>query len=195
MKQLIFLLFAIGLSQAPASAQSRADSLPAPQSQQFRKIIGLNMTPLVTQLIPLNRSNAREAGPFLLRFKTYGRRNRVAFRFSLGVHIVPDENSDFDNPQLNIAMGWEKRRSLGGRWAYTRGFDLLILAGDLNTPGSTQDDETIMLGGGPVWGIEYFFDRRISIGTEATLAMGFSPDIGVVMQIIPPVGIFLNHYF
>lgn len=192
-KILLFLMLAA--SVGALSAQSLRDTLVRPEQLGFRKSIGLNMTPLVTQLIPLNRSDPREAGPYLVHFKTFGLRNRHAFRFSLGLHIVPDENSDFGDPQLNIAMGWEKRRSLGGRWAYTRGFDFVLLAGDLNVPGNDQSEDTAFLGGGPVWGIEYFVAPRISIGTEASLIIGVVPDFGFAADIIPPVGLFLNHYF
>ncbi|HNL38402.1 MAG TPA: hypothetical protein PKH43_04700 [Saprospiraceae bacterium] len=92
-------------------------------------------------------------------------------------------------------MGWEKRRSLGGRWSYTRGFDFVILGGDLNIPGTNQSSETAFLGGGPVWGLEYFIQPRISIGTEASLIVGLVPDFGFAVDFIPPVGLFLNHYF
>ena len=177
------------------TAQSRRDSIARPELRSFRKNIGLNMTPLITQLIPLNRSNPRQAGPYLVHFKTYGTRNRAAFRFSMGMHLVPDNNGNVDNPQINIGMGWEKRRSLGGRWSYTRGFDFVILTGDLNVPGNANNDEVVVFGGGPVWGLEYFIDQRISIGTEVSMVLGFAPDFGVTFDIIPPVGLFLNHYF
>lgn len=198
MPERLFALLIFCCSAIAAQAQQhRSDSIPAPETQRYRRIVGLNMTPLITQLIPLNRSNPREAGPFLVRFKKYGPKNRSAFRFSLGLHVVADDNGDVDDPQLNLAIGWEKRRSLGGRWAYTRGFDFMILTGDLNVPGSSSNEEVARLALGPVWGLEYFFDKRMSIGTEATLAVGFSPDseFGVTLEIIPPVGVFLNHYF
>lgn len=194
-KKLFLLTLLAFLTSEILVAQTRSDSLSRPEQVGFRKNVGLNMTPLVTQLIPLNRSNPREAGPYLIHFKAYGPRNRYAFRFSAGFHLVPDGNGDLDDPQLNIAMGWEKRRSLGGRWAYTRGFDFVILGGDLNVPGNNQSQENGFLGGGPVWGIEYFIQPRISIGTEASLIMGLVPDFGFAIDFIPPVGLFLNHYF
>lgn len=195
MKQSFALIIGLFFCLSCLCGQSAGDSLPKPEPKQYRRIVGLNMTPLVTQLIPFNRSNPREAGPFLLRFKRYGARYKTAFRFSLGMHVVPDENSDFNNPQLNLAFGWERRRSISRRWSYTRGFDFMILGGALNVPG-TENTEALTFAVGPMYGIEYFIDPRMSIGCEAVLALGFSPDaVGVVLQIIPPVGIFLNHYF
>lgn len=197
-KFLITFALLLGLSGV-MPAQSHIDSIPRPELQGFRKNIGLNMTPLITQLVPFNRSNPRQAGPYLVHFKSYGKRNRAAFRFSMGLHLLPDNNGDVQNPQINVAMGWEKRRSLGRRWSYTRGFDFVFLAGDLGIPGTSQNDEVVVLGGGPVWGIEYFIDPRISVGTEAALILGFSPDFDFgpipVLDILPPVGIFINHYF
>ena len=154
-KKLFLLTLLAILSGTSLLAQTKADSLSRPEQLGFRKNVGLNMTPLVTQLIPLNRSNPNDAGPYLIHFKTFGPRNRYAFRFSAGFHIVPDANGDLEDPQLSISMGWEKRRSLGGRWSYTRGFDFVILGGDLNIPGTNQSSETAFLGGGPVWGLEY----------------------------------------
>lgn len=33
-----------------------------------------------------------------------------------------------------------------------------------------------------MWGIEYFFDRKMSIGVEAVLAVGFSPSSDLVVE-------------
>ncbi len=195
MKQYFTLLVGLCFFLPVLTGQSAGDSLRKPEQPQFRRIAGLNMTPLVTQLIPFNRSNPREAGPFLLRFKRYGQRAKTAFRFSLGLHVVPDDNGDVNDPQLNLAFGWERRRSISRRWSYSRGFDFMILGGAMNVPG-TDNTEAFTFAIGPMYGIEYFLDPRMSIGCEAVLALGFSPDAeGIILEIIPPVGIFLNHYF
>ncbi|MEO6759650.1 MAG: hypothetical protein ABIO24_09370, partial [Saprospiraceae bacterium] len=102
MKQLFILLFSLIFFQSVLQAQSPTDTLSKPLIKKYRRIAGLNMTPLVTQLVPFNRSNPREAGPFLLRFKRYGPQYKSAFRFSLGIHLVPDESGDIANPQLNL---------------------------------------------------------------------------------------------
>jgi len=197
MKNFPALIFPILLLSCFLHAQSAADSLRfQPNVKQFHKIAGLNMSPLVTQLIPFNRASPKEAGPFLLRFKSYGKKGKTAFRFSLGVHLVADSNGDLDDPQVNLAMGWEKRKSISRRWSYTKGFDFMLLAGDLNIPGTAKDENFAAFGLGPLWGIEYMIDRRISIGTEAVLLLGVTLEDGIgVFDILPPVGLFLNHYF
>lgn len=193
----LFVLLLLVAFATVVNAQSTSDTLKVnPGPKQFRKIVGLNLSPLVTQLIPFNRSDPKEAGPYLLRFKAYGPKGKSAFRFSMGIHIIPDGDDNVDDPQLNLAFGWEKRRSISRRWSYTKGFDFMILAGDLNIPGNKSGEDFVAFAAGPVWGIEYFIERRISVGVEAALVLGFSPSSGtVVFDILPPVGLFLNHYF
>jgi hypothetical protein len=176
-----------------AGAQSHTDSIPA---FRHRKVIGMNLSPLAAKFIPFKEADDQLAGPFQMRFKAYGPKNAYAFRFSMGIRILPDENGEPVDPQLNLAIGWERRRSLTQKWIYTRGMDFMLLAGDLNVPGNIGNEENAMVGFGPVWGIEYLMDRRLSIGVESTLFLGYSisQDV-VVFNIIPPVGIFLNHYF
>jgi hypothetical protein len=193
----VFLAAAL-LAALPAIGQSAADSTVR-ATYARKRIVGLNMTPLVTQLIPLNRSDSKEAGPFLLRFKKYGSAGRSAFRFSLGFHLRTDENGEVDDPQFSFALGWEKRRSISRRWSYTRGFDFMVLGGDLNIPGNNtlaEDEVGIGFAVGPVWGMEYAIDPRVTLGVEAALAIGWSPGFeGVIFEVLPPVGLFLSHYF
>lgn len=160
-----------------------------------RRIVGLNMTPLLTQLAPFNRSSPRDAGPYLAHFKWYGPSGKTAFRMSLGFRLRGDEfDLELDDPQLNFAIGWEKRRNISRRWSYTRGFDFMFLAGDQDIPGNDTPFEPF-IGFGPAWGIEWAIDPNITLGTEATLALGFSPDIGPQVELLPPVGIYLHYYF
>ncbi len=195
MKQYLIAFTCLLFAGRGLYGQSLTDSLKVPKQAGYHRIVGLNMTPLVTQLIPFNRSNPREAGPFLLRFKHYGPRMKSAFRFSMGLHLTPGEFDDFEDPQISLALGWEKRRSISPHWSYTRGFDFMFLGGDLNIPGNSNSDNATFAVG-PLFGIEYFFDKRMSIGCEAVLALGFSPSAEtIVIDILPPVGIFLNHYF
>lgn len=188
-----WLVLFIGCIWSGLGAQTPADSLS--NTFRYRKIVGLNMTPLLTQLVPFNRSDPKDAGPFLVHFKSYKRSSRVAFRFSLGVHLVPNGDFDFDNPQAALAIGWEKRRSISRRWSYTKGFDLMFFGGPLNVPGSEEVNDAV-IAVGPVWGLEFALDRRITIGCEAALSLGLSLTQEIIsFNLIPPVGVFLNHYF
>ena len=162
---------------------------------QGRRIVGLNMSPLLTQLVPFNRSNPRDAGPYLAHFKWYNSTGRTAFRMSLGVRLRESEfDFELDDPQLNFAIGWEKRRNISRRWSYTRGFDFMFLAGDQDIPGNEESFDPF-IGFGPAWGIEWAIEPHITLGTEATLAIGVVPDIGPQVELLPPVGIYLHYYF
>ncbi len=179
------LLLVFGAEMLPAQSLVRDTSFA--QTFRQRRSVGLNMTPLLTQLVPFNRSDPRNAGPFLLRFKWNNTARTTAFRMSMGFNLTLDA---FDNetPQLNFAIGFEKRRSISQRWSYTRGLDLVFLAGDSGIPGN-ESEEFGGIGLGPVFGIEYAIAPRITLGTEGMLAIGLP-----LLIVIPPVGVFLNYH-
>jgi hypothetical protein len=196
MKQIFTLVAFLSIATALCGQKANKDTTDLNISNwPYRKIIGFNMTPLVTQLIPFNRSNPREAGPFLMRFKRYNFERTRAFRFSMGLAVVNfDDNSD-PSFSLNLAFGSEKRKSISDRWSYTKGFDFMILVGNKNIPGNSSSDQA-SIGVGPVWGIEYTIGKRITVGTEAALNLGVNLNFDVIInfEILPPVGIFLNYY-
>src|SRR5690349_4874821 len=110
MKQsFVWLVVLLCFAVSTAGAQSaKRDSINATYSR--RNVVSLNMTPLLTQLVPFNRADPNEAGPFLVRFKRYGTVGTSAFRFSMGIHVREVDGDEPDDLQLNIAVGWEKRR-------------------------------------------------------------------------------------
>jgi hypothetical protein len=191
-----FLLAAAWLA-GPASARAQTaeeDTLRIVETYTRRRMVGLNLTPLLTQLVPLNRADPRESGPYLVRFKKYGPLGRSGFRFSMGVRVGLDEIEE-ERIQLNLAFGFERRRSISKRWSYTRGFDAMILAGDLATPGTDTAEDAFAIAVAPVWGIEFAIDDYMTVGAEAALALGLAFEEGVFFEILPPVGVFLQHYF
>lgn len=157
------------------------------------KIVGLNMTPLLVQLIPFNRSNPRVTGPFYLSTKRYKKPN-TGFRFGIGLDIDPAGDEEGEEAFLNLRIGWEKRKAFSQRWAYYGGFDFMFIAGDLNILGA-KSDETGAFGVAPVWGIEYALTEQIYLSTETALFLGIdfgSFDSVPRFEFIPPVSIFLN---
>lgn len=192
----LFLFGGLTLSCAAVFAQTDADAPRKSDAAYFRgrRIVGLNMSPLLTQLVPFNRSDPRDAGPYLAHFKWYNSTGKTAFRMSLGFRLRADGDLETDDVQISFAIGWEKRRHISRRWSYTRGFDFMFLGGDQNIPGSDTQFEPF-IGFGPAWGIEWAIEPNITLGTEATLAMGFVPDVGPQVELLPPVGIYLHYYF
>lgn len=187
---------ALTIASTPLAAQNTEhDSLHSLSvtDWRFRKIVGFNTTPLLAQLIPFNRSNPREVGPYLMRFKRY-KPNGRAFRFSMGINM--NFTNDDNEIGVNFGFGRERRRGFAQRWVYTRGFDFNILLGNINLPGQSTANGVI-LGCGPLWGLEYALAPHITVGTETALVMGLSlSDFGLNLsfQIIPPVALFVHYY-
>ena len=157
------------------------------------RIVGLNMTPLLVQLIPFNRSNPSVTGPFYVSTKKYKKSN-VGFRFGIGLDIDPAGDEEGEEAFFNLRIGWEKRKAFSQRWAYYGGFDFMFIGGDLNILGA-KSEETGAFGVAPVWGIEYALTEHIYLSTETALFLGI--DFGAFdsvprFEFIPPVSLFLN---
>lgn len=189
------LLFAINSrAQFYISSDSTAPAISPKRYNEYfppARITALNMSPLLTYLIPFNRSNPRLSGPIQARFR-YARKGKAAFRMGLGVSII--NNLDGDNTNfLNMELGWERRRNLSKRWAYVRSTQLFFSAGRVNVPGSTLS-EVPGIGLGWGMGVEYALAKGITLSTEAMLLAPFLNDDGFNFEFLPPVGLFLNYY-
>lgn len=152
------------------------------------KMIGLNMTPLLTQLIPFNRSNPTVAGPYMMTYRSY--RGNNAFRFGLGSNL---SNETFNNntATFNMRMGWEKKKSFYENWSYSFGLDFFISGGGFNISNASNTEAGIF-GTGLVWGIEYFLNPKVSLNVETAFYLGAGGDDGPSILFIPPVGLTLN---
>lgn len=154
------------------------------------RIVGMNTTPLLTQLIPFNRTNPRLSGPYSMTYRAFTGRN--AFRFGLGMSLSDD---DFINRtiNLNVRFGWQRKKSFYQRWSYGFGLDFFIVAGGFNTLGSQRNfDDDAGFGLGPVWEMEYAINKRVRASIESALFLGGGFDDGAVFTFIPPVAVYLN---
>ncbi len=152
------------------------------------KMIGLNMTPLLTQLIPFNRSNPTVAGPYMMTYRSY--RDNNAFRFGLGANLS-DESFNNSTATFNMRMGWEKKKSFYESWSYSFGLDFFISGGGFNLS-NASNSESGVFGTGVVWGIEYFVNPKVSLNVETAFYLGAGGDDGPTILFIPPVGLTLN---
>lgn len=161
------------------------------------RIFCMNMSPLLTQLVPFNRSNPLVTGPYVVRFKKYN--NNSALRFGLGAnfHILSEDNAD---RILNIHMGWERRKRVSGRIAMTAGVDGFLSVGGFNIAGGNSqgndeffDDFEGGIGVGPVWGLEYALTQNITISTETALHIPIASTLGLFL--IPPTAVYINYRF
>ena len=150
-------------------------------------MIGLNVTPLLSKLVPFNRTNPLITGPYMMTYRAY--RGRNAFRFGLGANV---SSSSFSNnsTSLNMRMGWERKKSFYEQWSYSFGLDFFVSGGSFNLVDNNQNEDGAF-GLGFVWGIEYFFNPKVSLNIETAFYLGGGDD-GPVFQFIPPVGLNLN---
>jgi hypothetical protein len=203
MKYLLLIACFWGISTQLLTAQDtisveRSSIETSPLTSKYypkSRIIGLNMTPLLTQLIPFNRADPRDFGPFLMRFKNY-KNGKNAIRFGLGVQILGEDiffSTEESKTFLNIQWGWERRKNISDRWSYTKGIEAVALIGNSNLP-NERNSESVSVGVGLPWGIEYAIAPRITLSTEIELVLLVS-EFGPTIRLLPPVGLFLNYYF
>ncbi|MBK7468500.1 MAG: hypothetical protein WAS56_12835 [Saprospiraceae bacterium] len=161
------------------------------ETRAKNKEIGVNMTTFVSQFVPFG-SNFPKGGPFGYSFKKYG--SKAAFRFGLGMSVAVEENEEDIN--LHIRLGYERRKKLNDRWAYTRGLDFALMAGNWNIPGISTGLFSTAIGFGPVIGIEYYIFPNVYLSTESYIFFGYGGDgefdSGPVFRILPPTGLMLN---
>lgn len=154
------------------------------------RVVGLNTTPLLTQLVPFNRTNPQLSGPYTMTYRAFTGRN--AFRFGLGMSLS-EADADNGNLNLNMRFGWQRKKSFYERWSYGFGLDFFIVTGGFNTIGSQREfDEDGGFGLGPVWEMEYAINKRVRLSIESALFLGGGFDTGAVFTFIPPVALYLN---
>jgi hypothetical protein len=188
--KILLLSFCIAFYNA-LSGQNPVETAKTNDFYPKARVVGLNMTPLITHFVPFNRADPKQAGPFLIRFRNYGKKNN-AFRLGLGVSILSDDFTDnITDNFLHLQIGWEKRKNISQRWAYYRAFDFILSVGNNKTPGGNNDnDDTGGLGVGFGMGMEYAIARNVTLSTEAQLMLLLPRGI----ELVPPVGLFLNYY-
>ena len=187
MKQVFFALYILLIFSVVSNGQTETSNTVLEESSikfpDRYKVVGLNVTPLLTQLIPFNRSNPLTSGPYFMTYRVYNGRN--AFRYGLGTNIS-NNSIDDNNVFLNLRLGWERRKSFYKRWSYSFGFDTFLSGGGFNLADNGNDD-FLRVGVGFVWGMEYFINPKVSLNIETALYFG-----NTLFQFIPPVGLNLN---
>lgn len=150
---------------------------------------GMNISPLLIQVLPLNRGSNR-TGPYGFSYTRINRKNKI-FRLGLGIFV---DEFDEDNSHINLRIGGGKLRKISEKWHLMTGWDLMIFAGSFNTP-STENSDDGGIGFGPYMGIQYYLTSNISLSTESRLFMGTSVNSGVTFRVIPPISVFVNVNF
>ena len=156
------------------------------------KQVCFNITPLASQFIPFNAINPFTTGPVNIGIKIFN--NNLAYRFGVGVNLVTNDLTN-ENLHLNLRNGFEIRKKINEKWYYAHGCDALLSLGNLNLPGNTAGDVTVLIGVAPFWGVEYSFGKNLSLSTETSLLIGIDSNGeggNLRLQFIPPIALFLN---
>ena len=186
--KIVSWVFLVALTYLSAQGQSDSLAVELPLPYKY-KVTGINMTPLLVQLIPFNRSDPKVTGPYYVTYRRY--KGDKAFRLAFGADLS-DADEDGVLSHINFRIGWEKRKSIHRRWAYTRGWDFFAAFGDLNIPGD-KDTDSARLAFGPTWGVEYNFNQLVGLSVESSLLLGIDAGTGTpVIEFIPPIALYLN---
>ena len=186
-KNIILVVLICMFSIHISSAQKQIELVDF--NYESHKEIGLNFTQFVAQFIPFNIKSVKD-GPIGYSFKRYNRSGK-AFRFGFGANI----SANFENSFLAIRIGYERRKQIAKKVFYTRGWDILSVAGTLNLPNSGSQ-EIFSLGLGPVIGLEYHLTNALLISTESMLFVGLGLDEEFLnIRIIPPTALLVHFRF
>jgi hypothetical protein len=186
----IFLIFIICHFTWCINLHSQ-ELIEKPIPKKNSKEIGVNITNFISQFVPFG-NNAPNLGPFSYSYKYYG--SAAAFRFGLGMNISSLENN-FDDFFLNIRIGYEKRKHINNKWAFTRGMDLAFFAGDESLNTNNTGDAPVILGIGPMIGIEFYIWPNVYLSTENFIFFGLGSSsnlVGLNLIVFPPKNLMLH---
>ncbi|MBK8563892.1 MAG: hypothetical protein IPN76_11255 [Saprospiraceae bacterium] len=188
MKYPVFIAFLV--CTAPLFAQTDTIKEVWDYPERYR-LVSINTTPLLTQLIPFNRSNPLQSGPYNVEFNRFN--GNRAFHTSIGVFIVSDGVFDVvENANFNFRIGGTRMKEFSERWTFYRGWDFYFSLGNFNLIGETSTERAVM-GMGPRWSIAYRIKPPFSISIETALVIGLDVNAGVPnFQFIPPVALNMN---
>lgn len=188
---LVIGFFSYSLSWAQIIQKKEGEPIFDIHLEDSTKVVrqfGMNMSPLLVQLIPLNRGTVR-TGPYGFNYARINYRNRV-FRLGLGAWI--DDFSDDSN--LNLRIGFGKLRKISEKFHLMTGWDFMAFGGNLNLPASNDLDEA-GLGIAPFMGVQYYLLPNVCIGTEGSFFMGITSNTPISFRALPPVGVFVHVNF
>jgi hypothetical protein len=172
----VLLIFA---AIAGATAQDTA-------KQQLKHQLGINATIFVKEFLSFNSISDVADNPYLLTYK-YMMGNTSALRAGAGIRLLSQKQSSSaltnvpDSTLLNyyLRVGYEKQFTLtkhwigyiGGdiRWEYEKTVSKTTVASIPPNQVSTVTTKNTALGAGPVVGIEFLINRRLSLSAGGAL--------------------------
>lgn len=188
-----FLVVLLFLPAFFLHSQTNVTALTAEEEHKKDRFVGINVSPLVSNLIPFNNAQGILQGGHSIQYLSIkpetNRMNRILMGFRLR-ELGNNSSDEF----IALRFTTSKRVNLHKNWTAFRGFDIHVGAGDLKQPFETDFNEGF-LGIGPHYGIEFHPLPRLSFSTEAYAFFGLGSESGIVFNVVPPLSFFMNIKF
>jgi hypothetical protein len=148
-----------------------------------KREVALNVTSLLHNFVPFNLGDV-DPGITGIRFKYYDK--KYAFRTSFGTSIASNiSTNSLTRDFFYFSAGYERRRIVANRWAYTSGWDFFTSRGII-----AEEPEESLVGFSKHYGIEYYINNKCFVGTDAQILLG----VGSVaaFRFIYPNSVYFN---
>lgn len=171
------------ISGLPAFSQNTENT-----REQFNNEIGINVSQFIKNYINFSEYYHYHNPVYFINYKRVD--DKQAFRISLGGFYTVDKdtggynsNTNFSGKtySINTLIGYEFRHTINKRWMYYYGLHFLHSYNEYASEnlepanGRPYRQGTIKeYGAGPVFGIQLFLNKRLSISTETNLYFNFS---------------------
>ena len=180
MKTVFSMLLLLAFCTNHLVAQEAATKATQPE-------LGVNFTRFLDEAIDFGGGNT-SLSPYLVTFKKLDETG-TGLRMGAGISFDTEKNKEKDgstttvdgsffNSNINFRIGKEWQRSLSEKWSWYYGLDAISAVGYRNVKSKQNDNEKTTnsvqggLGGGPVVGLQFMFNKRIGIYTEGSIYFG-----------------------
>lgn len=150
---------------------------------------GLEVNPLLRQIINLNPNSTPTNNPFGIQFASNS--TRTGRGIGLGLTFARTKFSDDNNGvqretvnrDIAFRIGYERKHQLGKRWIVLHGYDLVLGGSKSRTETNDQFSGRIVTetssnfwGLGPRAGLMFLLSDRVTLGTESTYYLRYIRD-------------------
>jgi len=145
--------------------------------------IGIDATSFIKNILDFSQNGNYYVNTYLVSYKRFF--NKTAFRFGLGVNYSTKQdtggynsNSNYKNENfsINTRYGVEFRQDFWGKWSFYYGADFIFgysqsISHNFSSSNGTPDTKRkgFDIGGGPILGLEFYINKKLSLSTEGSL--------------------------
>jgi hypothetical protein len=178
---LCLILLIIGHHLLFAQERPEENAIIQPTERKVNQYIGLQANQLIKSLLNFGGSSTAITNPYLLVYSVNSRATGVGFATGIGASSIQTKSTDnFVNVTSKTndfawRFGLDVKKYLSRRWLAGYGMDVLVEANKSevisNTGGTTNPTVTTTTkryGFGPRVSLNYQFNEKLMIGTEAS---------------------------